>query len=32
MNAWAEKNTSKFYVFTEKTLEKLIGRFWAGNN
>jgi hypothetical protein len=32
MNAWAEKNNSKFYVFTEETLQKLIGRFWAGNN
>jgi hypothetical protein len=32
MNAWAEKNNAKFYVFTEETLQKLIGRFWAGNN
>lgn len=32
MNAWAEKNNSKFYIFTEETLQKLIGRFWAGNN
>ena len=31
LNAWAEKNNAKFYVFTELTLEKLIGRFWAGN-
>jgi hypothetical protein len=32
LNAWAEKNNSKFYVFTEKTLQSLVGRFWAGNN
>jgi len=32
MNAWAEKSNAKFYVFTEDTLQKLIGRFWAGNN
>jgi len=31
MNAWAEKSNAKFYVFTEITLSKLIGRFWAGN-
>jgi hypothetical protein len=27
MNAWAEKTGVKFYVFTEKTLSKLIGNF-----
>ena len=32
MNAWAEKSNAKFYVFTEHTLEKLIGRFWPANN
>lgn len=32
MNAWAQKNNAKFYVFTEKTLEKLTGKFWPGNN
>lgn len=32
LTAWADKNNSKFYVFTELTLQKLIGRFWAGNN
>lgn len=32
LTAWAEKNNMKFYVFTEKTLGKLIGRFWEGNN
>lgn len=32
LTAWAEKNNSKFYVFTEDTLQNLIGRFWAGNN
>ena len=32
MNAWAEKSNAKFYVFTEKTLSSLIGRFWAPNN
>ena len=32
LNAWAERNNSKFYVFTENTLQSLIGRFWAGNN
>jgi len=28
LGAWAEKNNSKFYVFTEKTLQNLLGRFW----
>jgi len=32
MTAWAEKNHTKFYVFTEITLKHLIGRFWQGNN
>jgi hypothetical protein len=32
MKARAEKNDAKFYVFTEETLSRLIGRFWAGNN
>jgi len=32
LTAWAEKNNSKFYIFTEETLSKLIGRFWAGND
>jgi len=31
MNAWAQKNNTKFYVFTEKILEKLLGRFWPQN-
>lgn len=31
MKAWAEKHDAKFYVFTEETLERLIGRFWIGN-
>jgi hypothetical protein len=28
MKAWAEQNNSKFYVFTEDTLERILGRFW----
>jgi hypothetical protein len=32
MNAYAKQNNVKFYVFTEKTLSSLIGRFWAPNN
>jgi len=32
MKAYAEKNGCKFYVFTEQTLQQLIGKFWAGNN
>ena len=28
LNAWAEKNNSKFYVFTEKTLSTLAGKFF----
>jgi len=31
LSAWAEKNNSKFYVFTEKVLEKILGRFWYEN-
>jgi len=30
--AWAEKNNAKFYVFTENTLQNLLGRFSATNN
>lgn len=32
LNAWAEKSGGKFYIFTEKTLSSLIGRFWEPNN
>lgn len=32
LNAWAERSGAKFYVFTEKTLQNLIGKFWVGNN
>jgi len=28
MKEWAEKNGCKFYVFTEQTLERILGRFW----
>ena len=28
---WAERHNSKFYVFTEKTLERILGRFWHEN-
>lgn len=28
MDAWAKKHGSKFYIFTENTLGKIIGRFW----
>lgn len=31
LKAWAEKNGSKFYVFTEHTLERILGRFWHEN-
>ena len=31
MKAWAEKNGCKFYVFTESTLERILGRFWHEN-
>lgn len=29
MKAYAEKNNAKFFVFTEDSLQKLIGRFWV---
>jgi hypothetical protein len=32
MDAYAKKNNVKFYVFTEDTLKRLIGRFWSPNN
>jgi len=32
LNAWAEKCGAKFYIFTENTLQNLIGRFWEPNN
>jgi len=32
LKAWAEKNGATFHVFTEETLQRLIGRFWATNN
>jgi len=28
LKEWATKNNSKFYVFTEDSLAKIIGRFW----
>ena len=28
LKEWAEKNGAKFYVFTEHTLERILGRFW----
>ena len=28
---WAERNGAKFYVFTETTLERILGRFWHEN-
>ncbi|MFW6246706.1 MAG: TnsA endonuclease N-terminal domain-containing protein [bacterium] len=28
INEWAKRHNSKFYVFTENTLGKVIGRFW----
>lgn len=28
LNEWAKKHNMKFYVFTEHTLEKVIGRMW----
>jgi hypothetical protein len=31
MKKWAEENGCKFYVFTEHTLERVIGRFWHEN-
>lgn len=32
ITAWAERNNSKFYVFTEDVLRSLLGRFWPANN
>lgn len=29
LKSWAEANGSKFFVFTEVTLEKILGRFWT---
>lgn len=29
---WAERNGAKFYVFTEQTLERILGRFWHESN
>lgn len=29
--AWAERNGAKFYIFTEKTLERILGRIWHEN-
>jgi len=31
LNAWAEKNDMKFYIFTEITMQNLLGRFWPPN-
>jgi hypothetical protein len=31
MKSWAEKNGCKFYVFTEITLERILGRIWLEN-
>jgi len=28
LNEWAQKNNAKFYIFTEESLQKVIGRFW----
>ena len=28
LNEWATKTGAKFYIFTEDTLQKIIGRFW----
>jgi hypothetical protein len=32
MKEWASKNNCKFYVFTEKTLSRLLGKFWDANS
>lgn len=32
LEAWAEKHGTKFHVFTEHTLERLLGRLWFKNN
>ena len=29
MNAFAQKHNAKFYIFTEKTLERLVGKFFV---
>jgi len=31
MKEWSERNGCKFYVFTEHTLERILGRFWHEN-
>ena len=31
LNEWAIKSGAKFYIFTEDTLQKVIGRFWHEN-
>jgi len=31
LKGWADQHGSKFYVFTEHTLEKILGRFWYDN-
>jgi len=31
LKAWAEQNGTKFFVFTEHTLERICGRFWHEN-
>ena len=31
LKAWASQHGSVFYVFTEKTLEKILGRIWYEN-
>jgi len=31
MKEWAERHGSKFYVFTEDVLQKILGRFWYEN-
>jgi hypothetical protein len=28
LNEWAQKSGAKFYIFTEDSLQKIIGRFW----
>jgi len=32
MDAYAKKTNTKFFIFTENTLQNLIGRFWIPNN
>ena len=31
LKEWAHQHGAKFYVFTEHTLEKILGRFWYDN-